>query len=128
MITRIHSPKLSGGGGDSKSEAPSKEEMALEAMRRVAETFGIDPLKVRIEKQRELGREPEFGEEIEALQTEIRRLRLSPARFREDCNENCARHESRLIGEEELVRYLNEGWEIVRELNNGKIAVRRSYA
>ncbi len=106
-------------------KAPSKEEMALEAMRRVAETFGIDPLKVRIEKQKELGREPEFGEEIEALQAEIRKLRISPARFREDCNGNCARYESKLIGEEELVRYLNEGWEIVRELNSGRIVVRR---
>lgn len=34
-----------------------KQNIALKAIRRFAETFGIDPMKIRVEKQRELGRE-----------------------------------------------------------------------
>jgi DNA-binding NtrC family response regulator len=35
-----------------------KKNMVLEAMRYLAESFGIDPMKIRIERQRRLGREP----------------------------------------------------------------------
>ena len=35
-----------------------RKEIALEAIRRFAEALGINPMRIRIEKQRELGREP----------------------------------------------------------------------
>jgi len=33
--------------------------------------------------------------------------------------------ESRIVGEEELTAYLDEGWDLVKELSNGKIVIRR---
>jgi len=36
------------------------------------------------------------------------------------------RFESKIIGEDELVQYVEEGWEICRELSNGKIVIRRT--
>jgi site-specific recombinase XerD len=95
-----------------------KRELLLTMWRDQAKMFGIDPMKVRIEKGRELTPE----EEIEAIQSEIKRLRIEPVKFRE---RDCRANESRLICEDELVRYLNDGWEIVRELRDGRIVVRR---
>jgi hypothetical protein len=38
------------------------------------EAYGIDPLRVKIEKQKETGKEPTTDEEIAAIQNEIRKL------------------------------------------------------
>lgn len=35
------------------------------------------------------------------------------------------RYESKLVGENELLPYLDEGWDVVKELRNGKIVIRR---
>lgn len=51
-----------------------KKELALEALRSVAQGFGIDPMHIRIENRQELGREPYGEEEIHALQLELKRL------------------------------------------------------
>lgn len=53
----------SGGALEARIEEIRKQ-VALEAIRRFVEAFGIDPMKVRIEKQRELGRELNADEEI----------------------------------------------------------------
>ena len=36
--------------------------------------------------------------------------------------------ETRIISEEELTGYLDEGWDLVKELSNGKIVIRRPLA
>lgn len=56
-------------------EEKVRREVALEAIRRFAETFGIESMKVRIEKQKELGRELDADEEIKLLQNELRKLK-----------------------------------------------------
>jgi len=33
--------------------------------------------------------------------------------------------ESKIVSEKELTAYLDEGWDLVRELSNGKIVIRR---
>jgi integrase len=38
---------------------------------------------------------------------------------------NCKRYEHKIIGEGELLQHLDSGWEIVKELNGGRIVVRR---
>ena len=62
---------LSGSG----NREDMKKEIALEAIRRFAEAFGINPLKVKIEKQKELGRELNSEEEIQVIQNEIKKIR-----------------------------------------------------
>lgn len=96
-----------------------KKELLLTMWRDQAKMFGIDPMKVRIEKGKELTPE----EEIEAIQSEIKKFRVEPIRFKEE--KDCEANESKLISEDELVRYLNDGWGIVRELKNGKLVVKR---
>jgi len=90
-----------------------KKSVVLEAMRRLAELFGIDPVKVRIEKQRKLGREPTPDEEIETIQNEIKKLRAGNS------------DPKKIVREEELEHYLSEGWEFVSVLPSGRILLKR---
>jgi site-specific recombinase XerD len=109
----------------------AKKEMLLSLWREQAKLYGIDPLRVRIEKTKELGRKLTPDEEIIAIQSEIRKLITHPVMLKEepgrDCNNsnNCRRYESKLVKEDELLQYLDEGWDIVKELSNGKIIIRR---
>lgn len=106
-------PQLNLISGKGKVE-DMKREAALEAIRRFAEAFGIDPMKVRIEKREELGRDPDSEEEIQAIQNEIRKTRAQP-------NSD----PKKVVQENELERYLADGWDVQTVLPSGKILVRR---
>jgi hypothetical protein len=62
-----------------------KKSTVLEVLRRLAVSFGIDPMKVRVEKQKKLGRDPTSEEEIEAIQNEIKKLRSGDSDPKKDC-------------------------------------------
>jgi len=72
-------------------------------------------MRIRIEKQKTLGREPTPGEEIEALQNEIKKQRSGSS------------DPKKIIPEEELPEYLAEGWDVQTVLPSGKIVVRRDF-
>jgi hypothetical protein len=97
-----------------------KEEMVLSLIREQVKIFGIDPVRVRIEKMKELGREPTIDEEKNVLQLEIKKLTISPVKLKEDNSS----YENKLVKESELERYLNKGWEMVQTVNS-KILVRK---
>jgi len=90
-----------------------KKEVALEAIRRFAEAFGIDPMKVKIEKQKELGRQIDNEEEIQAIQNQIKKLR------------NNEDDPQMIVREEELEDHLAEGWQFVSVLPSKRILVRK---
>jgi hypothetical protein len=71
-------------------------------------------MKVRIEKKKELGREPEAEEEIQAIQNEIKKMRSG--------NDD----PKKIVSEDELERYLAEGWDVQTVLPSGKILIRRA--
>jgi len=65
-------------------------------------------------------------EKEEILQERIRDILESGRRgFRKSSANGGKPFESRIITEDELVQYVEEGWEICRELSNGKIVIRR---
>lgn len=99
--------------GESPDMGRLKEEAKLEAIRVFAQALGIDPLRLRIEKQKELGREPSNEEEIEAIQSEIKRLRVGN------------NDPKKIVMEDELPRYLAEGWDVQTVLPSGKILIRK---
>lgn len=107
------------------------KEAKIEALRSMAKSLlDIDLLEVKIAKEKEIRKELTPAEEVELYESEIRKLRINPQRLRnvgEECADgvHCARFENRLILENELVHCLNDGWQIVRELTSGKIAVKR---
>ena len=96
-----------------------KKEMLLEMWRQQATMYGIDPMRVKIEKERELGKELSLDEEQELIMTEIRKITMP------QLNNNDKPYQSKVIGEEELVPYIEDGWEIVRELSNRKFLIKR---
>ena len=93
--------------------SPDKKEMLLEMWREQAKLYGIDPMRVRIERQKLTGREPTVDEESKALMEAIRRFVV-----RQEAD-------PRIIGEDELPSRLAEGWEFVTALPSGKILVRK---
>jgi integrase/uncharacterized coiled-coil protein SlyX len=63
--------------------------------------------------------------EIRRLREELERLRGIEERVRRIETSLGASYEARIVPEEELERYLAEGWDFVRELSNGRYIVRR---
>jgi len=107
------------------------KEAKIEALRSMAKSLlDIDLVEVRIVKERKIKRELTPVEEVELYESEIKKLRMGPQKLRnadENCDDrvHCRRFESSLIPEEQLVPHLNDGWQIVKELTSGKIAVKR---
>ena len=87
--------------------------------RQQAKMYGIDPMKVRIEKERELGKELSLDEEQDLLTTEIKKLTIP------QLNSNGKPYRSKIIGEKELAPHIEEGWEIVKELSNGRFLIKK---
>jgi integrase len=100
--------------GEAVEAEKIKQEAALEAIRRFAEAFGIDPMRIKIEKEKELGKELSASEEIELIQDEIKRAREEHG------------DPQRIVGENELEGYLAEGWQFVSILPSQRILIRRS--
>jgi site-specific recombinase XerD len=90
------------------------KEAKVEALKSIAKSLlGIDLLEVKVAKEREVGRELDWDEEIELFENEIRKMREG-----ED-------DPQMLVREEELESYLNEGWEFVSVLPSQKILIRK---
>ena len=92
-----------------------KEEAALQAIRLFAQTFEIDPMRIKIERRKTLGREPTTDEEIKAIQNEIKKQRSG------------SNDPKKIIPEEKLSEHLAEGWDIQTVLPSGKIVVKRDF-
>jgi hypothetical protein len=103
---------------------PNVKEMLLQMWRSQAESYGIDPMRVRIEKATEPEKlEPE--EEIKLLQLEIVKRtapHLVPAGTTYTNNTG---GEHKIILENELVEHLDSGWELVKDLPNGKFLIKK---
>jgi hypothetical protein len=104
------------------TETPAKDrkEMLLEMWQDQAKLYGIDPMKVKIERRKELGKELSLDEEKELLQVEIKKLQINPERLKE----SASNFKNKLVKERDLERYLNDGWEIM-QIVNSKILVRK---
>jgi integrase len=111
---------LSNPSGETMSE-DAKKEMLLSMWRDQAKMYGIDPLKVRIERENLTAEE-----EISAIQAEIKRFIGQALRLRENGNGNSNHYESKVVAERDLESYLNAGWEFQAQVNKGKVVVRRA--
>lgn len=67
---------LSNPEGKRKSDEDIKKEAVLEAIRSLANAFGIDPMRIKIEKQKELGKELTIEEKMELLLHTLRLFKL----------------------------------------------------
>ena len=81
-----------------------KKELLLEMWREQAKLYGINPLKIKIEKQRE-NKTLDYDDEILAIKDAI-------VKSREE------KYEGKLVSENELIPYVQQGGEIENENNN----------
>lgn len=100
-----------------------KEAIILETLRTVAEGLGLDPARIKIERERKLGRPLTMDEEVEAIRLSIKRLRKV-----EVLANGGASYESKIVTENELTKYIDLGWEHVGNIGNGKYLIRRARA
>lgn len=107
-------------GGETMSEEVKKE-MLLSVWRDQARMYGIDPQKVRIERENLTAEE-----EVSVIQVEIKRFIDQALRLRGDGNGNSNHYETKVIAEKDLESYLNAGWEFQAQVNKGKAVVRRA--
>ena len=96
-----------------------RKEMLLEMWREQARMYGIDPLKVKIEKENKLKHGLSLDQELELLTTEIKKVAIRQLR------NNGKPYSSKIIGEQDLPPHVEDGWEIIRELGSGKFLVRK---
>ena len=101
-----------------KSEELHEKRLRLEMARKVLAAAGIDSDAVL----KSMPSIVDIDEQLKVLDKEIKQLGLR--RRTTDCNGGKP-FESRIIGEEGLTGYLDEGWDLVKELSNGKIVIRR---
>jgi hypothetical protein len=81
------------------------KEAKIEALKSIAKSLlGIDLLEVKVAKERELGRELSKDEELELFENELKKLREGRG------------NPHRIVGENELEKYLAEGWQFVSVL------------
>jgi len=105
----------------------------VEMIKAFAKTLGIANIEIEIQRIKE--EEPKITDE-EAIgriikeKLGIKPLEMKTVKYRDengsiDCDNNCKRYESRLVEENELLSYLDKGWEMIKELRNGKIVIRQ---
>jgi hypothetical protein len=97
----------------------NKKQMLLEMWREQAKMYGIDPMTIRIEKERALKTELSSEDEQELLKVAIKKVTMPHLNHEKP-------YQSKIIGESELVTHIEGGWEIVRELSNERFLVKRS--
>ncbi|MCJ7634225.1 hypothetical protein MUP77_17780, partial [Candidatus Bathyarchaeota archaeon] len=97
-----------------------KKEMLLEMWREQAKFNGIDLMKVKIEKAKELNKDLTLEEEEELLKVEIKKVAMLQSM------NNGKPYTSKIVEEDELTTYVEDGLEIVKELGNKKFLVKRS--
>jgi site-specific recombinase XerC len=90
------------------------KEAKIEALKSMAKSLlGIDLLEVKIAKEKELGRELTKDEELELYENELKKLREGK------------HNPQRIIYENELEKYLNEGWQFIATLPSQRILIRK---
>jgi hypothetical protein len=89
------------------------KEAKIEALKTIAKSLlGIELLDVKVAKEKEIGRELTKDEELKLYEEELKKLR--------------ERHNPhRIIREEELERFLEEGWCVQTILPSGRILIRK---
>ncbi len=124
--------------GAEGEEAASKDrrELLLEMWREQAQLYGIDPVKIRIERQgassssqgKRAGQAAAADDQIGAIKAAIQRI-IRGEGGAQPLAGGKKPYEGRLVdGEKDLVACIEDGWEVIRELNGGKVLLRRSTA
>ena len=125
-------PYLSTWQNDVNKEQ-DKKEILLEMWKDQAKLYGIDPMKIKIEKQRTIQNPTSIAKtsidnEIDAIKSVIQNTIRGNIRSEFTSQTDKKEYESKIVdNEDELLSYVEDGWNIVKELSNGRIILRRNH-
>ena len=119
---------------DGNNKERNKKEILLEMWKEQAQLYGIDPMKIRIEKQRMQQNQKTIPEasnsdddQIDAIKTAIQNMIRKNTDQTHLQTDSKKEYESKLVdSEDELVSCIQNGWEVVKELNSGKVLLRKT--
>jgi len=97
-----------------------RKDLLLSVFRQHFLILGQDPDRIRLEKEKELGVTLTQDDEIEVLQMHL----MAQGGLREA---NLERYEHMFIEEEDLVKFLDEGWDLYNELSDGRYIIKKRY-
>ena len=113
--------------GDNNNSAQNKKEMLLDMWREQAKLYGIDPVKVKIEKQRRVSSTDtndkilfDIEQETDAIRQEIMKV-MSVSQVKQQ-----QAYDGKIItNDEQLLNHICQGWEPIKELAENRIIIRR---
>ena len=110
---------LSPFGDDEQTvKEKNKKEFFLEMWQEQAKVFGINPMALKIEQQRDATVDDKICTIKDAI---LKKFQANQQQLEEN------QYESKVVnGEDELLSYIENGWHIVKELSNGKVILRRN--
>ncbi|WP_309492753.1 site-specific integrase [Candidatus Hecatella orcuttiae] len=106
------------------TEEAWKEIRRQQLRRDMKELYGVDLEELLRPKIAKMKRPLTIDEELETLESKVRELWGMKLAKKQEPNGSGLEH--RIVREVELVDLLNQGWEMVKELRDGRILVRKS--
>jgi len=114
--------------GDNNNSAQNKKEMLLDMWREQAKIYGIDPVKVKIEKQRRVSSTDtndkilfDIEHETNAIRQKIMKV-MSVSQVKQQQQG----YDGKIItNDEQLLHHICQGWEPIKELAENRIIIRR---
>ncbi len=128
---------------DSNNSSQNKKEMLLDMWREQAKLYGIDPVKIKIEKQRKRKEDNknnskdtnnkmifDIEQETNAIRQEIMKMISLSSSATTSATEiqkiQQKQYDGKIIkNDEQLLYYIRQGWEPIKELTQNRVIVRR---
>ena len=108
-----------------ENKAQNKKEMLLDMWREQAKLYGIDPVKIKIEKQRISSTDTndkilsDIEQQTNAIRQEIMKA-MSASQVKQQG------YDGKIItNDEQLLHHICQGWEPIKELAENRIIIRR---
>ena len=98
-------------------ESVDKKQMLIEMWKEQAKVYGIDPAEIIKQKQRTEKHQLDSDEILQTLQSEVKNIVLG-------FSSKKTPYKSKIVTEDELIKLVGDGWDLVKELSNGKFLVR----
>jgi len=113
--------------GDNNS-SQNKKEMLLDMWREQAKLYGIDPVKIKIEKQRissSIDTNDKMLSDIEQQTNAIRQEIIKAMSVSQEKQQQQAYDGKIITNDEQLLHHICQGWEPIKELAENRIIIRR---
>jgi len=114
--------------GESNNSAQNKKEMLLDMWREQAKLYGIDPVKIKIEKQRMINPKntnDKILSDIEQQTNAIRQEIMKAMSVSQERQQQQGYDGKIITNDEQLLHHICQGWEPIKELAENRIIIRR---